>query len=89
MGLILQLFWRRDVCYFFLFVVGFGLFLIFGIFLGGDLVFWLMFLLAFKEVPAAKGVCICMTPCRVDTQDSGLAKSLLYCFVDLFLSPFC
>lgn len=36
--------------------------------------------LAAKQVPAAKGVCVCMSPCRVAAQVSGLAKSqLLLC----------
>lgn len=54
----------------------------------GDLVFWLMSTLAAKQVPAAKGVCVCMSPCRVAAQVSGLAKSRLCCFANLFLSPF-
>lgn len=55
----------------------------------GDLVFWLLSPLAVKQVPAAKGVCVCVSPCRVAVQASGLVKSPLCCFVDLFLSPFC
>lgn len=51
------------MCYFFLFVVGdFGFFFILG-------VFWVTWSsgsgpLAVKQVPAAKGVCVCMSPCR-------------------------
>lgn len=62
------------------------LFLVF-IFLG-DLVFWLLSLLAVKQVPAARGVCVPMSSCRITTQASGLDRSPLHCLAGLFLSPF-
>lgn len=77
------------MCYFFLsVVVGFEFFYTLGVFFLGDLVFWLMSPLAVKQVPAARGVCVPMSSCRITTQASGPDKSPLHCLAGLFPSPF-
>lgn len=73
---------------FFLLLLVLSSFILWGFFFLGDLVFWLMSPLAVKQVPAARGVCVPMSSCRITTQASGPDKSPLHCLAGLFPSPF-